>query len=138
MKYKNSQSRPIKSSEFFFFALFFFCTVLTLNNFNPSIFGQFIKSSILVANLAKESLVSTNCMFYSTLETRSENKEPLSDLFKKLKQSKEVPLFVYPRDKFCAFCFTRRHMEKMNKRQKVLSFSMVFTEYYYHFSFSRY
>ena len=75
-----------------------------------------------MANLAKESLVSTNCMLHSTLETRSENKEPLSDSFKKLKQSKEVSLLVYPRDKFCAFCFTRRHMETMNKRKKILRF----------------
>ena len=91
-----------------------------------------------MTNLAKESLLFTKGMLHSALETRSENKEQLSDFLKKLKKSKEAPLFVYPRDKFCAFCFTRRHMGTTNKRQKNLSFSMVFTEYYYHFSFSRY
>ena len=133
MKYKNSQSHPIKSCEFF---LFSHCFIL--NYFNPTIFRQFIKSSFLVANLAKESLLSTKGMLRFALETRSENKVQLSDSLKKLKKSKEVPLFVYRRDKFCAFCFTTRHIEMTNKRQKILSFSMVFTEYYYHFSFSRY
>ena len=91
-----------------------------------------------MTNLAKESLLFTKGMLHSALETRSENNEQLSDSLKKLKKSKEVPLFVYPQDKFCAFCFTRRHMETTNKRQKNLSFSMVFTKHCYHFSFSRY
>ena len=72
-------------------------------------------------------------MLHYALETRSENKEQLSDSFIKLKKFKEVPLFVYPRDKFCVFCLTRRHMETTNKRQKILNFSMVFIEHYYHF-----
>ena len=117
---------------------FYFCTVLILNNFNPNIFGYFIKSSFSVANLTKVSLLSTKRMLHYALETRSENKEQLSDSFIKLKKFKEVPLFVYPRDKFCVFCLTRRHMETTNKRQKILNFSMVFTEHYYHFSFSWY
>ena len=74
-----------------------------------------------MANLAVESLVFTEGTLCSALETRSENKEQLSNSFKKVKKSKEVPLFVYPRDKFCAFCFLTKHMETTNKRQKLFN-----------------
>ena len=128
MKQKNSQSHPIKSCGFNFFR-----NVLILSKLKPTILRQFIKSSNLVVSLAKKSHVSTKGTLSSALETSSEKKKNYPILCENIKESKEVPLFIYPQDKFCTFICLRRHIGTANMRKvQFLTVSIVFTKYFVH------
>ena len=92
-----------------------------------------------MVNLAKKSLVSTKGTLGSALETLSEKKKNYPILRKNIKESKQTPLFKKPQEKLCAFSFSRRYIETINMRKvQFLIFSIVFTEYFYHFTAWRY
>ena len=100
---------------------------------------QFIKSSNFVVNLAKKSHVSTKGTLGSALETSSEKKKNYPILCKNIKESKEIPLFIYPQDKLCTSIFLRRDIGTTNMRKvQFLTVSIVFTKYFIHFTFWRY
>ena len=117
-----------------FFMVFWYWTILS-----QQYWGNF------VVNLAKKSLVSTKSKLCalegfrlrlrSASETWSENNEQLSDSFKNCQRIQEFPLLIYPRDKLCAFRFSRRHMEATNMRKVQ---DIVFVNYFMFLSRSEY
>ena len=125
------------SNQIMWFQFFSHCFIV--NKFKPTILGQFIKSSNFVVNLAKKSLVSTKGTLGSALETLSEKKKNYPILRKNIKESKQITLFKKPQEKLCAFSFSRRYIETINMRKvQFFIFSIVFTEYFYHFTAWRY
>ena len=56
-------------------------------------------------------------------------------LSKIVKESKEFPLFIYPRDKLCSVRFSRSHMEATNMREVE---DIVFVNYFMFISRSEY
>ena len=100
IKYKNSQSRSIRSCSFNFFRI-----VLILNKFKPTVLGQFIKSSNFVVNLAKKLLVSTKGTLGSALETSSEKRRIIQFFEKISKNLNKLPCLKIPKINYALLVF---------------------------------